>query len=81
LIWLILIQHDYISKLFHKFLFIDQYIDKQDNCNKEKIGCLHAKSIIKNEKNRKSENIQKYEEGNKLKMLLENWVPIRLLNI
>ncbi|KAE9537627.1 hypothetical protein AGLY_006650 [Aphis glycines] len=38
-----------------------QYIDKQENCNKENIGCLHAKSIIKNEENRKNENILKHE--------------------
>lgn len=70
-----------MSKLFYKCLFIAQYIDKQENCNKEKIGCLHAKSIIKNEENRKNENILKHEISNtlyKLKILLENLVPIRL---
>jgi len=69
-----------MSKLFYKFFFIAQYIDKQENCNKEKIGCLHTKSIIKNEENRKSENFLKHEISNtyKLKILLENLVPIRL---
>jgi len=59
-----------MNKLFHEFFiyFIAQYIDKQDKCNKEKIECLHPESIIKNEKNRKSDNFQMYEEGNKLKI-------------
>jgi hypothetical protein len=45
-------------------LFIATHIDKHEKCNKEKVGCLHAERIIKNEKNRKRDHFQKYEEGN-----------------
>lgn len=53
----------------------DQHIDKNKHkqCNKEKLGCLHAEIIKKNaQKNRENENIQKHKGGNELKMFLEN---------
>lgn len=42
----------------------DIRFDKHGQCNIEKLGCLHAESIIKNvQNNRKNENIQKHEGG------------------
>lgn len=60
----------------------DQHIDKHKHgkCNKEKLGCLHVESIIRNvQKNQKIENIQNHEGGNELKMSLENIITILYL--
>lgn len=60
----------------------DQHIDKHKHgkCNKEKLGCLHVESIIKNvQKNQKILNIRNHEGGNELKMSLENVITILYL--